>query len=231
MGPPRNRLLSGLSAEDMALLRAHFEPCRIEKDQILEQPQRPIEHVYFPESGVASLIAVASADRRIEVGPFGCEGMSGIAVVLGVDRSPLETRVQVAGDAHCLTAEALRSLMRQSASLQLRLSRYVQAFFVQSAHTTLANANLTIEQRLARWLLMLRDRIEGDELPLTHDFLALMLSVRRAGVTIAVHMLEGRGLIRATRGLVKILDREGLRTMAQGSYGLAEAEYARLLQA
>lgn len=231
MSPPRNRLLSGLSTQDLALLQSQLELCRIEKDQVLEQPQKPIEHVYFPESGVASLVAVGSANRRIEVGPFGREGMSGIAVVLGTDRSPHETRVQVSGQAHRVTAGALREVMRQSPSLQVRLLRYVQAFSVQAAHSTLANGNLTIEQRLARWLMMLHDRIDGDELPLTHDFLALMLSVRRAGVTIAVHMLEGRGLIRATRGLIRILDRQGLKALAQSSYGIAEAEYRRLLEA
>lgn len=226
---PQNRLLSGLSPDDLTLLRPYLEPVRVDRDQNLDRPHEEIEHIYFLDSGVASVIAIGPHSRKIEVGPFGREGMSGLPVVLGSDRSPHETLVQVPGEARRIASDALRHVTQRSASLQARLLCYVEAFSVQTAHTLLANGLLTIEQRLARWLLMADDRIDGDNLPLTHEFMALMLAVRRPGVTVAVQMIEGRGLIRATRGVVKILDREGLKDLAHSSYGVPEAEYARLL--
>jgi CRP-like cAMP-binding protein len=154
--------------------------------------------------------------------------MTGLPVVMNDDRSPNETYVQVAGSAYRVAAEDLRNALTASASLQWLLLRYAQWFLTQTIHTALANSTATIGARLARWILMAHDRV-GDCLPFTHDLLARTLGVRRSGVTDALHILEGRGSIRATRGKIAVLDRDGLIDAAGGSYGVPEAEYERLL--
>src|SRR4051794_25152990 len=225
----RNQLLSALSADDLALLMRKLERVPLEMSHVLERPNEPIEHVYFPESGIASVIGIDGRKRRIEAGPFGREGMSGTPLVMGTDRSPHETAVQIGGTAQRISADALRRALERSPALNRFLLLYCQAFSVQTTHTAVANAHAALEPRLARWLLMTQDRIDGSELPLTHAFIALMLGVRRAGVTVALHALEGRALIRATRNRIRIQDREGLEAIADGSYGPSEAEYERLM--
>jgi CRP-like cAMP-binding protein len=224
-----NQLLSALSQADFALLEPYLEPAGLPLRRNLEEPSKPIKHVYFPEAGFASVVATSTRARQIEVGIIGREGMTGINVVMGGDRSPHATYVQVAGQAQRIKTERLRRAMQEGASLRECLLRYAQAFMIQTAHTALANGRARLEQRLARWLLMAQDRLGGNELPLTHEFLALMLSVRRAGVTIAMHLLERKGLVNPRRGLVVVADRAGLVAMANGLYGIPEEEYGRLI--
>lgn len=154
--------------------------------------------------------------------------MSGSAVVLGTDRTPNETFMQVAGHGFSMDANRLRELMETRPSLKLHLSRFAQVQMTQAAHTALSNGRGKLEERLARWLLMGHDRVDGEDIALTHEFLSIMLGVRRAGVTVATHLLEGKGLIRATRGAITVIDREGLEEEAHHSYGVPEREYERL---
>ena len=156
--------------------------------------------------------------------------MSGLAVVLGDEQSPQSTYVQIAGRGMRISAGDLRNAMGLSGSLRSLLLRYVQTFMVQTAHTAVANARATLPQRLARWLLMAHDRVASDALPLTHEFLSLMMGVRRAGVTEAMHELAGLNLIKATRGEISILNRRGIEKMAGSYYGAPEAEYRRLVR-
>jgi CRP-like cAMP-binding protein len=225
----RNELLSRLSAEDGALLVPHLQDVPLALRSQLELPNMPIEHVYFIDCGMASVVAISATDERLEVGIIGREGMSGTTVVLGDDRSPHESFIQMQGSGQRIRADDLRDAMRESPTLHRLMMLYVQAFAIQTAHTALANGRSKLEERLARWLLMCHDRVDGDELPLTHEFLALMLGVRRTGVTLALHLLEGRGLIHSTRGRIVIADRAGLEETAGGSYGIPEAEYQRLM--
>ncbi len=225
----RNKLLASLANAQLARLAPELVPVELPLGMILEPPDEPIEHVVFPASGLASVVAVGADGRRIEAGLFGHEGMTGVAVVMGDDRSPHELVVQVPGAGHRIAADALREAMGAEPDIRERFLRYAQALAIQVAHTTLANRHHVIQARLARWLLMCQDRVETEALDLTHDILALMLGVRRASVTVAVQELEGLGVIKATRGRIRILDRGGLETMAQGSYGVPEAEYARLM--
>ncbi len=177
-----------------------------------------------------SIVAVTPGDGRTEVGIFGSEGMSGLPVVLGTDASPHEVFVQVDGTtAQRIRSDDLRRAMRESPSLQNLLLRYVQAFLVQSSYTTASNAHHLIEARLARWLLMCHDRIEGDEIRLTHEFMSMMIAAQRTGVTLTLHILEGAGMIRSKRSRVQILDREKLIDLAGDAYGQPEAEYRRLI--
>jgi CRP-like cAMP-binding protein len=222
-------MLSILSAADFALLRPHLEAVRLPVRHVVEEPNKPIKHVYFPEAGIISVVAVSPHDRQIEVALIGREGMSGVSIVLGDDRTPHSTYVQVAGVGVRITADHLRQAMRKSPTLQRTFLRFAQAFMTQTAHTAVANGRARIEERLARWLLMAHDRLSGDALPLTHEFLALMLGVRRAGVTVSLNYLKKRGIIRSQRGQVLVLDYDGLNAVADGLYGVPETEYLRLI--
>jgi CRP-like cAMP-binding protein len=195
----------------------------------MEQPNRRIETVYFMEAGIASVVAVQADETRIEVGLIGREGMSGSAVVLGGDQSPLSTYIQVAGEGLRMPAKELRKAMDASESLHCLLLKFVQVFMVQTAHTAIANARSHIDQRLARWILMAHDRTRDNTLPLTHEFLALMLGVRRAGVTEALQSLKRQKLIDTGRNKIMVLNRKGVEQVAGNSYGTPEKEYRRLI--
>jgi CRP-like cAMP-binding protein len=222
----RNRLLASLSVRDRARLQPSLAIVDLPLDKVLEEANRPIENVYFPESGIASV--VAGNGVPVEVGLIGREGMTGLSIVLGDDRSVNRTFVQAPGSALRLSANDLRLAMDRSRSLRVGLLRYAQVFLVQLGQTALANGRTRLEARLARWLLMAHDRFDKGAFPFTHRFLALMLGVRRPGVTVALHFLEGYGLIKARRGLITVIDRKGLEAHANGSYGVPEAEYERL---
>jgi CRP-like cAMP-binding protein len=223
-----NHLLRSLSASDLEILSPNLSPVDLDLRQELEWPNKPIKSIYFPERGIASIVARGAHRKELEIGMFGREGMSGMMVVLGNDRSPNTTFVQLAGHARKIEADALRSAMQKRPSIRDGLLRFAQAFMIQASHTAISNGSSKLEERLARWLLMAHDRIDGDELALIHDFLARMLGVRRSGVTVAIHSLEAHGLIKATRGNITLLDRAGLENVADASYGVPEAEYARL---
>ena len=219
----KNRILSRLSAADMALLKPDLEPVELPLRYVLEVPNKPIRHSYFIEYGLASIVA-ANRHKRLEVGLIGCEGMTGLPIVLGNDRSPNETFMQVAGNGMRIPADKLREAIAQSRSLELALLSFAHAFMNQTASTALSNGTATLEERLARWLLMANDRLRGDEVPLTHEFLSLMLGVRRAGVTVALHYLEQRALIRLARKQIVITDRKGLEAAANGTYHKPEKQ-------
>jgi CRP-like cAMP-binding protein len=225
---PNNHLLSALSPADFALLKGRLSPVRLDLRRPLEDANKPIRHIYFPEDGIVSVVAECTRDRQSEVGLIGREGMTGINVVMGNNRSPHLSYIQVAGHGQRMKSGDLREAMQQSASMRNCFLHFAQAFMVQTAHTAVANGRANIEERLARWLLMAHDRLEGNQLPLTHEFVALMLSVRRAGVTIALQRLSRDGLVTAKRGIIVVKNRAGLLLAANGLYGIPEAEYRRL---
>ncbi|WP_224544564.1 Crp/Fnr family transcriptional regulator [Mesorhizobium sp. CA16] len=220
----RNHILKTLAPKDFALLQPSMHRVDLAIKARLEDPNQPIEHVYFPEMGIASVVATLTGARQSEVGIIGHDGMTGVAVVLGQDRSPNETYIQVAGNGWCLPVENLRAAIAESESLHEALLRYAHAFLVQSSRTALVNGHSKIEERLARWLLMVHDRTEG-KIYLTHEFLATMLGARRPGVTTALQMLEYRGLIHAKRGEIAIVDRIGMIKLTRGAYGEEEQRH------
>ena len=224
-----NRMLSILSADDFALLEPHLESVPLGLRKYLERPNRRITDVYFPEDGFASVVAIQSSGKRVEVGLIGREGMTGLPIVLGNHRSPNATYMQAAGRGKCMPATELRKAFQTSQSLRNSLLKFVQAFGVQTTHTAICNAQSRLDVRLARWLLMAQDRMGDDTLPLTHEFLSLMLGVRRPGVTEALHALRKKGLISYARGRITIKDRKGLERAAGEAYGVPEAEYRRLI--
>jgi CRP-like cAMP-binding protein len=213
----KNRILSRLSDDDAALLKPDLEPVDLTLRQVLEAPNKPIKHTYFIEYGLASVVA-SNNHKQLEVGLIGCEGLTGLPIVLGNDRSPHETFIQVAGNGLRIAADKLRKALAQSRSLERPLLVFAHAFMNQTANTALSNGTATLEERLARWLLMANDRLRGNEVPLTHEFLSLMLGVRRAGVTVALNYLEHRGLISLSRKQIVITDRKGLKAAANGTY-------------
>ncbi len=224
-----NIILSRLTSADAELLAPHLEPIELPLRKSLEQRDKEIEHVYFVEHGLASVVAKSRADgRSIEVGVIGCEGVTALPLILGTDRSPHDTFMQVAGDGQRISADNFRRAMAASNTLRDRLLLWAHVLSVQIAQTAFANGRSKIEDRLARWLLMAHDRLGGDELALTHEFLAVMLGVRRPGVTLALKLLENDGLIVAKRGLVTIIDREGLIEAVNGVYGAPKAEHRRV---
>ena len=223
MDHSQNGLLAAMSPADLASLRPKLEPLTLKLKQVLEPANKPIKHSYFITSGLASVIAIGKNGHRLEVGIVGREGMTGLPVVLGNDRSPNETFIQVEGTASRIAADDLRQAMGMSTSLTRVLLNFVNAFLIQTSHTALSNGTASIEERLARWLLMAQDRLGGNEVPLTHEFLSLMLGVRRAGVTGALNQLDRKGVIRLSRGRIELIDREGLIASANGTYGIPEA--------
>ncbi|MBZ9697523.1 Crp/Fnr family transcriptional regulator [Mesorhizobium sp. CO1-1-9] len=221
----RNHVLKTLTPEDFGLLRPSMHHVELAIKARLEIAHQPIEHVYFPETGIASVVAAMTGGRQSEVGIIGRDGMTGVAVVLGQDRSPNETYIQVASNGWCLPVERLRIAIAESQTLRPSLLRYAHAFLVQSSRTALVNGHSKIEERLARWLLMVNDRAEGDIIYLTHEFLATMLGSRRPGVTTALQMLEYRGLVHAKRGEITIVDRTGMIKLTDGAYGEEEQHH------
>ena len=229
MSSSENRLLASLSTDDFDLVGPHLESVTLGLRNSLERPNRRIDAVYFPEAGFASVVAVQSKGKQVEVGLIGREGMTGLPIVLGNHRSPHATYIQAPGTGKCIPATELRKATQTSLSLRDSLLKFVQAFGVQTTHTAVSNAQSRLDVRLARWLLMAHDRIGDDTLPLTHEFLSLMLGVRRAGVTETLHVLRERGLISYGRGQIAVKDRKGLERAAGEAYGVPEAEYRRLI--
>jgi CRP-like cAMP-binding protein len=175
------------------------------------------------------MVATSSDGETVEVGHIGREGMTGEHVVMGADKTPNRTFMQVAGTGYLMPASALVEILNSDLPTRLLFLRYVHCWALQLSHTALSNGRYNVHERLARWLLMVHDRIDGDDFPLTHEFLGIMLGVRRSGVTDQIHLLEGAHAIKATRGNIKVIDREKLREIASGCYGVPEQEYERLV--
>lgn len=224
-----NRLLKALSEDSFAAFSSQLQFVDLPVGLVLVEPDIPTSSVVFIESGLGSVVAGAPDGEAIEVGHLGFEGMSGIHLLLKTRRTPNRTFMQVAGSGLSVPADFLEQVLRQYHDASDLLLRYVQSCGLQLAHSALANARYDMPQRLARWLLMCHDRVQSADLPLTHEFLSLMLGVRRSGVTDQIHVIEGLGIIKATRGNIHILDRSKLEELARGSYGIPEREYERLI--
>jgi CRP-like cAMP-binding protein len=225
----RNRLLHKIALEDWDLIGPQLEPVTLKERQVIEVPTKPIAHAYFLEIGVASVVAVDAEDHRIEVGVIGYEGVTGVPLIMGDNRAQHSTYMQIGGSGHRIPAEALCAAIARSDTLRTLMLKSAQGFMIQTAQTALANGRAKLEQRLARWLLMAHDRMTTDAVPLTHEFLAVMLGVRRAGVTVAIHGFERRGLVTTRRGQLTVVNRTGIEQIAGSFYGTPEAELKRLL--
>ena len=224
-----NHLLASLPKADFALLAPKFQWVDLKIRERLYEPDQEIEYAYFPTAGICSVIAENAAGVRSETGVVGNEGFIGIAIVLFAGSAPSHVIVQLEGRALRIKKSHLQKAITQRPTLLAMLLRFTHVFSVQTAQTAVTNGHNTIAQRLARWLLMCQDRADAPEFTMTHEFLAVMLAVRRSGVTEAVNDLAGLNLIKSTRGRIAVLDRPGLLAIAGGAYGVPEKEYKRLL--
>ena len=225
----QNRLLAALSDDDYAWLSPMLEPVDLPVKRILASPGSAVTHVYFPVIGVASMINRTGDGSVVEVGTIGAEGMTGLQSVLSDVPLPSETFIQVAGHGFRAPAAVARGAAERPGFRRV-LDRYTQALLVQVAQTATCNLLHPIDERCARWLLITHDRMGGaDTFDLTHEFLAFMLGVRRAGVTVAAGLLARAGIIRYARGRVTVLDRAGLEAASCECYRLVHVQFERLV--
>jgi CRP-like cAMP-binding protein len=224
----RNRLLSVLPPDSLARLWPELTPVELGSREVLHRPEVPISTVYFPERGWLSMLAPLEDGDSAEVGLIGYEGLVGLPIVLGEPFDDLEAMVQCPGGALAMAADALRAAMEQDPVLRTFLLRYAMVHFAQVARTAACNGRHHTDQRLARWLLMAHDRNEGDEFPITHEFLGMMLGVRRAGISTAAGVLQKAGMISYRFGRMTITDRPGLESVACECYGISRRAADRL---
>ena len=227
--PSANRLLGLLRPSAYERLRPHLHRIPLEYRQSLYRANKPIEFVYFVEAGVGSLVNTMRNGQAAEVGTIGNEGLVGLPIVFGDDRSPTSVYVQVPGAGLRMKATLFKKELARSASMRTVMLHYAHAFFNQVAQSAACNQFHSIQQRCCRWLLMTHDRMQSNEFLLTQEFLAMMLGVQRTGVTTAASALQRAGLIRYSRGNVTIIDRRELIRRSCECYGISKKEFDRLL--
>src|ERR1700723_90866 len=223
---PRNRLLLALPPADLTRLMPGLEQIRCERSQILMDADSPLDHVFFPDTGVVSVVAVYADGSIIEMATIGREGCSGVQAILGAKRSSVQLLVQIPGGATRMSRATFTLAMQSMPSFRSLMDAYVQAFLEQVMVSVACNGAHSLKQRLARWLLMMRDRNDGDVLPITQNPLAEMLGVQRPTITNAAREFERAGLIERGRRQVTILDRQGLTEASCECYQLVWAPLA-----
>jgi CRP-like cAMP-binding protein len=226
---PGNLLLAALSAEDRARLLGDHAPIDLRFSQTLNEPGDRIRYVYFPIDSFISLITPGVERAQLEIGLVGNEGMLGVPLLLGVNLSPLRALVQGAGHAWRIDVAHFIQVIESHPGIRTALNRYLYVFLAQLMQTATCTRFHLVEARLARWLLMTRDRAHSSQFHVTHEFLAFMLGVRRVGVTSAASALQRRKLIRYRRGDVAVLDVRGLETAACPCYAIDKKIYTRIL--
>ncbi len=226
-----NRLLAALPRQDYERLLPNFELVRLTPGRILYDVGDMVHHAYFPIGGMISLLSITQNGRTVEIGIVGNEGMTGIPTVLRCNVAPYQVMVQFAGNALRITANALKAEMSRSGQLQEVLLCYTHALLMQVAQSASCNRFHTVEARLCRWLLVSRDRLPTDTLPLTQEFLSHMLGVPRTSVTAVARTLQERKLIRYIRGKIVILNRSGIEGHSCECYRLVRNEIENFLVA
>lgn len=225
---PRNRILAALPAGEYERLLPHLKLIDLEYKQVLYDPHKTIRYAYFPEDSVISMVSTLVDKTVVEVGLAGREGMVCVATFLGANSSPHQGIVQVAGQAMRMKVSVLRDEFKLGGRLQDLLLRHTQAHLVQIAQTSVCNRLHALEVRLSRWLLMIHNRVDGNEFLLTQDVISMMLGAQRTGVTAAAGALQKKGVIRYSRGRITVLDRQKLEETACECYWIVKEEYGRL---
>ncbi|WP_026615659.1 Crp/Fnr family transcriptional regulator [Ensifer aridi] len=225
----RNQLLAILPEADYRQIAPDLEYVELPRGLLLAKADEAIEHVYYLTSGIGSLVASTPEGNKAEAGIFGNEGYVPTSAAMGVELSVYDVIMQIDGDAYRMAFGAFRKWMDENRSFGRVMIRCIEAFSIQLTYTAVSNAVHGVDERLARWLLMCHDRVEGNHIPLTHEFISLMLAVRRPSVTTSLHVLEGNGFIRSVRGHITIRNREALEEFARDAYGKPEQEYRRLM--
>jgi len=227
--PGVNRLIEALPAPQAARLASQLEPVDMALGQVLYEYDAPMTHVYFPTGGLVSLVLSSAEGITVEAGVVGNEGMVGTAIYLGATRSPTKAFFQTPGRCLRLRAAVFAEEVHRGGALDSLVRRYTQAMMGQLSQSVLCNRLHSIEERMCRWILMTHDRVGGDELALTQEFIAQMLGVRRPSVTVVAGVLQQAGLIRYSRGRITVLDRTGLEEASCECYGAVRREFEQLL--
>lgn len=226
----QNRLITALPKADRdRLLATRLEHVKLSLKEMLYDADAPITHVFFPLSGVMSLVVLMEDDRAVEVGTIGNEGMVGTPLFLASERSPTRALAQVPGEALRMRAEFFQEEMARGDAFQHLVRRYTQGMINQISQTVACNHLHSIEERMCRWLLLTHDRVGADEFPLTQEFLAQMLGVRRPSVTVVAGIVQQAGLISYRRGRITIINRKGLEAASCECYEVVKREFDRLL--
>lgn len=225
----KNQLLAALPAQEYQRLVPYLEHVVLTTQQVLYDSYEPIEYVYFPIQGLASLLYTMEDGETVEVGLVGHEGIVGLPVILGGMKTTNQAVVQIAGNAMRMEASRLKREFDRGGKLQKILLRYTQALLMLVSQTAACNRLHTLDERLARWLLLVQNRLQSDELPLTQEYISQMLGTRRSGVTVAAGTLQEAGIIRYKRGKITILNQENLEGTACECYRVIQKEFARLL--
>ncbi|HEX8137361.1 MAG TPA: helix-turn-helix domain-containing protein [Pyrinomonadaceae bacterium] len=220
-----NKIIAGLHGEDLARLAPYLKRVALEAEQTLHQIDGPVERIYFPETALVSLLNILSDGASVEVGVVGREGVVGISPLLEGERAGAQAIVQIPGTAQSIATVALKEEFKRGGQLQTLVLRYMRTLMAQVAQTAVCNCLHNVDQRLARWLLLARLRVERDELPLTQEFIAHMLGSRRAGVSEAAGLLQEAGLITYSRGHITILDFKGLEEASCECYQIVRKEF------
>jgi CRP-like cAMP-binding protein len=227
--PRQNHLLAALPATDFARLQAHLKLVPLRLGEAIYEPGSQLRHVYFPTTAIVSLLYITSDGSSAEIAVVGNDGVLGIALFMGGETTPSRAVVQSAGHAYRLAGDVLKKEFHRAGSLQHLLLRYTQALLTQMAQTAVCNRHHTVDQQLCRWLLVSLDRMSGNEIVMTQEFIANMLGVRREGVTEAAGKLQDAGIIEYTRGHIVVTDRAALEARACECYAVVKREAERLL--
>lgn len=225
--PIKNQILSSLSPASLDRLRPDLEPVELPHAAPVFHAYEPITHVYFPENAMASIVATTADGGSSEIGVVGNEGAAGLDVLMGVDESPHECTIHMPAKGFRIRTEAIRREFKRGGKLHDLILLFTHKLMTQVSQITLCNRLHTLEERLARWLLMCHDRIDGNKISITQEFLALMLGVRRESVTLAAGNLQNLGSMEYTRGKITVVDRLGLERSACECYLIVRSEYAR----
>jgi CRP-like cAMP-binding protein len=225
-----NKLLDAFPSYNFERIAPHLELVSLSSGQILYEAEETIKYVYFPHQSVVSILCTMENTATVEVGLVSNEGMVGIPVILGDNIAPLTTMVEVPDSALRLNADIMKVEFDRGGALQKLLLRYVKSVYIEIAQCAACNRLHSLEERLARWLLTVSDRLQLDEFPLTQEFIAHMLGVRRAGVTVAAHTLSKAGIMSYHRGHIQILNREALETNACECYRVIKNQFAQFSQ-
>ena len=223
----KNYILNNLPKADFERLLPDLEAVTLAHGEVLYRPEEPIKYVYFPNDAMCSVVATTAEGQCAEVGVIGREGMVGVDVLMGADSSLNETFIQLPDGGMRMKASAIREQFKAGGALQDSLLKFIRLLMLQISQTALCNRLHTVEERLSRWLLLCHDRSATDDLQLTQEFLSIMLGANRATVTVAAIALQGGGYIKYSRGLITILDREGLEHFACDCYRTVKEEYDR----
>ena len=226
--PRANRLLKGLSDAEFARLRPALQPVRLPRPTELEAANEEVRFVYFPTSGVASIVAIDESGESVDTAMIGREGMTGLAVFLGTDQSPVRTIVQVPLTGVRMSADALREELVRGGTLVRLLQRHTQVVMITMAQLILCNRMHRLDQRAARWLLQVDDRVDERPFGVTQEFLAQMIGVQRPALSVAMRQFKDDGLVRYARGQISIADRDGLTSRSCGCINVIATEGSRL---